>query len=280
MAATNSLQSVVWATTYQPLGKTQTVVGSITQNLRLPGQYFDGETGLNHNGFRDYMPQLGLYTESDPIGIAGGYATFVFANTNPLTFTDPFGLSAGSPNPSQTKNTSGSGVNPNAGLRYECWIASKAPYGGHLVGAWLTLDGWSALTDYGPWKGQKPAACEGQTQQPPTVTYVASYEETGYTTVSDASRDACNTPALPELPDDSSGVCQEGQELASNSGPLITAAVRSTRCRCTNCGATTGSTYYPYCPDCFGKSQDPKGGVPPIDPIDQLPGMKCPKPQE
>ncbi len=209
MAATNSAQSVVWATTYQPLGQTQTVVGSITQNLRLPGQYFDGETGFNHNGYRDYMPQLGHYVESDPIGLAGGYATFRFANHNPLAYTDRFGLSTGSPNPGQGTNTSGSGVNASAGLRYECWIESKAPYGGHLVGAWLTLEGWGALTDYGPWKGQKPAACEGQTQEQQTVTYVASYEETGYTSQSPTSG---QQPA-PDVPPNQ--ICE-----ASNSNDL------------------------------------------------------------
>ncbi len=169
MAATNSAQSVVWATTYQPLGQTQTVVGSITQNLRLPGQYFDGETGFYHNGYRDYMPQLGHYLESDPIGLAGGYATFRFANHNPLAFTDRFGLSTGSPNPGPGTNTSGSGVNPSAGKFYECWIESKAPYGGDLVGAWFTLEGYGVITSFGPWKGQKPAACTGGKIVPLTV---------------------------------------------------------------------------------------------------------------
>jgi RHS repeat-associated protein len=33
---------------------------------------------------------------------------------------------------------------------------------------------------------------------------------------------------------------------------------------CVNCGAKTGGLYYPYCPDCYIKSLDPKGGVAPI----------------
>jgi RHS repeat-associated protein len=38
-------------------------------NLRMPGQYFDAETGLNYDNFRDYDPGTGRYVESDPIGL-------------------------------------------------------------------------------------------------------------------------------------------------------------------------------------------------------------------
>jgi RHS repeat-associated protein len=37
-------------------------------NLRLPGQYFMAETGLNQNTARDYDPLVGRYVEPDPIG--------------------------------------------------------------------------------------------------------------------------------------------------------------------------------------------------------------------
>jgi RHS repeat-associated protein len=38
-------------------------------NLRMPGQYYDAETGLSYNYFRDYDPATGRYVESDPIGV-------------------------------------------------------------------------------------------------------------------------------------------------------------------------------------------------------------------
>ena len=44
-------------------------------NLRYPGQYYDSETGLNSNYFRDYDPAIGRYVEGDSIGLPGGINT-------------------------------------------------------------------------------------------------------------------------------------------------------------------------------------------------------------
>jgi RHS repeat-associated protein len=90
--ATDSGQNVVWGTTYQPFGQTALPGGTLTQNLRLPGQYFDGETGFSYNLFRDYMPYLGRYLEADPIGLAGGLNAYEFVLSNPPKLTDPTGL--------------------------------------------------------------------------------------------------------------------------------------------------------------------------------------------
>jgi RHS repeat-associated protein len=64
----------------------------IVQNLRLPGQEFDGDSGLYHNGFRDYAPRLGRYIQSDPVGLAAGLNTYTYANGNPVNATDRLGL--------------------------------------------------------------------------------------------------------------------------------------------------------------------------------------------
>lgn len=67
---TDNQGNVVWTIQTYPFGK-QTFSGSVTFNLRYPGQYFDEETGLHYNWHRYYDPNTGRYITSDPIGLAG-----------------------------------------------------------------------------------------------------------------------------------------------------------------------------------------------------------------
>lgn len=60
--------------------------------LRLPGQYFDKETNLHYNYYRDYDPGIGRYGESDPIGLRGGLNTYTYVNGQPIRFSDFLGL--------------------------------------------------------------------------------------------------------------------------------------------------------------------------------------------
>jgi len=90
--ATDGNQAVQWQASYDAFGQAS-VSGTITQNLRLPGQYFDLETGWNHNGFRDYLPALGRYAEPDPLGRLGsGNNLYLYAYDNPANLFDPLGL--------------------------------------------------------------------------------------------------------------------------------------------------------------------------------------------
>ncbi|MCI0560657.1 MAG: RHS repeat-associated core domain-containing protein, partial [Nitrososphaera sp.] len=65
-------------------------------NLRMPEQYFDAETGLHYNYYRDYDPSVGRYVQSDPIGLEGGLNTYAYVANDPLSITDTFGLLADS----------------------------------------------------------------------------------------------------------------------------------------------------------------------------------------
>jgi RHS repeat-associated protein len=113
---TNGSGNTVWQGEFKPFGEPMTVTGSITNNLRFPGQYYDSETGLRQNWFRDYRAEVGRYVQPDPILLlitkltSTGCAkttvtwhmprlmtkpqmmyTYVYAVDNPIIFTDPTG---------------------------------------------------------------------------------------------------------------------------------------------------------------------------------------------
>lgn len=57
-------------------------------NLRFPGQYFDSESGLIQNGFRDYAPSLGRYVEVDPLGLNAGMNPYGYVGGGSLENVD------------------------------------------------------------------------------------------------------------------------------------------------------------------------------------------------
>ena len=70
--ALNKAGETTWKANYEAFGKARINPASTAQiNLRLPGQYFDAETGLHQNWNRDYAPGIGRYIQADPIGLIG-----------------------------------------------------------------------------------------------------------------------------------------------------------------------------------------------------------------
>ena len=89
---TDQQRDVKWRADYMPFGETVIHTEEVTMPLRMPGQYYDSETGLHYNYYRDYDPTLGRYIQSDPIGLRAGLNTYIYAYQNPFTWIDPYGL--------------------------------------------------------------------------------------------------------------------------------------------------------------------------------------------
>ena len=89
---TDGSGAVVWAADYLPFGQADVNVGTVVNNLRFAGQYYDAETGLHYNYHRYYDPQLGRYLRADPIGLKGGINPYLYVQNNPVNWIDPLGL--------------------------------------------------------------------------------------------------------------------------------------------------------------------------------------------
>ncbi|MEX1826807.1 RHS repeat-associated core domain-containing protein [Luteibacter sp. CQ10] len=96
-AVTSSTGAVVWNWPYatNPFGENRPVSSTgYVLNLRLPGQYADGEAGLKYNLNRSFDAATGRYLQSDPAGLAAGLDTYGYVSSSPLIASDVLGLAA------------------------------------------------------------------------------------------------------------------------------------------------------------------------------------------
>ncbi|MGL4437883.1 MAG: RHS repeat-associated core domain-containing protein [Bosea sp. (in: a-proteobacteria)] len=88
---TDAAKINVWWASYEPFGKVRATGGALTQNLGLPGQWFQLESGLAYNWHRHYDPATGRYTTADPLGFVDGASVFAYASSAPQVAVDPSG---------------------------------------------------------------------------------------------------------------------------------------------------------------------------------------------
>lgn len=78
----------MWSIETGAFGDSAAITGTATNNLRFPGQYADGESGLSYNWNRYYDSSVGRYISSDSIGLLGGVNTFAYVQNNTLSSID------------------------------------------------------------------------------------------------------------------------------------------------------------------------------------------------
>lgn len=92
---TDEQGGTIWQSDYLTWGNSRCEWHAATQtrqqNLRYQGQYLDRESGLHYNTFRFYDPDIGRFTQPDPIGLQGGLNLMVYA-PNPMAWIDEQGL--------------------------------------------------------------------------------------------------------------------------------------------------------------------------------------------
>ena len=119
----DEMQRVVWRWEQQePFGdsvpdENPSALGLFEFPMRFPGQYFDEESGLAFNFYRDYDPVVGRYIESDPIGLRGGLNAYAYA-VNPLLQIDPLGLMGNSGSTGTTRNVPKRRSDCGSGMRF------------------------------------------------------------------------------------------------------------------------------------------------------------------
>jgi len=94
IALTDRQGQIAWAAKHDPWGNIEEEFNprGIEQDIRLPGQHLDRETGLYYNYRRYYDPFIGTYINQDPIGLRGGMNQSAYASHNPVNMIDPQGL--------------------------------------------------------------------------------------------------------------------------------------------------------------------------------------------
>ena len=103
LCLTDDAGELAWQGSHDLRGRTAVLGDATLCPFRYPGQYDDPETGLHQNRHRHYDPATGTYLSRDPLGLRGGLHPYTYV-PDPLTQTDPLGLTKQSPGGCQTND--------------------------------------------------------------------------------------------------------------------------------------------------------------------------------
>lgn len=101
LARTNDSGAVIGRADYSPYGLIARTTGDMDTPFLYNGQFgvISDANGLLYMRARYYSPYLMRFINPDPIGFSGGMNWFAYADGNPISSSDPFGLAPYEPYP-------------------------------------------------------------------------------------------------------------------------------------------------------------------------------------
>jgi RHS repeat-associated protein len=92
LCITDSVGALVWKAEYLAFGRARISIERVRQPWRLPGQYYDEETGLHYSVGRYYSPDLGRFLSMDPSRMPGASLNYyTYCDGDPINQIDPTG---------------------------------------------------------------------------------------------------------------------------------------------------------------------------------------------
>lgn len=92
VAITDESAKVVQDYDYYYFGELKNQKNRIKQPYKYTGREWDKETGLYFYRARYYDPEIGRFTQKDPIGFRGGINLYGYVQQDPINWIDPYGL--------------------------------------------------------------------------------------------------------------------------------------------------------------------------------------------
>lgn len=202
--ATDASGQIAWQWQSDAFGRGEALSQGSTQvNLRFPGQYYDAESGLHYNYFRDYDPETGRYVESDPIGLGGGLNTYGYVEANPVLRTDSLGLmqDIGCITPPRSTAEFWFPCKPSGG-------AGASASGATGLGLWCVLNGTCAANNADE-ECPVPGATPGEKTRGPSQVW----EKPGDSNTADDDFDNLSPTDVQEIPVGRKGTLPDGRTV-------------------------------------------------------------------